>query len=436
MEEISVNIQDLVTALKIDEKVLDVAKKVVYEDLKYRSRSEPRQTGRRWEIFKRFADITQLPYEEAIKAAEGKLDKTYISTQQISRQRIQAEQRLVVKMQKELEKANAYTQNIVDIIMSEFGQLPAVPYKKKTDVSNTTPETAMLELSDWHMGSYWKNEDTGFGDMSTNILGDRIELLTTKVIGLVNLQRKAVPIPKLHINMLGDLVENDSLHHSSGVQVDQPTIRQFVYALNAAERMLISLLSEFDTISVAAVAGNHGRMGKKGEQHFQNNWDQLLYHMLAERFANEDRLNILIATVPYMAFMLEDQPEWVHCIQHGDCLQSPLGIPYYSVQRNESRMVSILDRPIHYNHLAHFHQIAQIDKLKGAVIINGSITGSTPFGISLRLAGQAKQILMGMHPEYGQTWVYHVHLSPMHRTEHDENGVFTPYVMGLEGHIQ
>ena len=435
---INVDIKAVASALGINisdidnDPVVEVARQVVRGGMKPQARNQKRSVRDKWAKFTSFALAVNLPHEDALKALEGELDETYVSPAQVSQHRIESAGRMADKLRKELEKAHAYTQNVVDALINEVGILPVVPYKHPTAIEqDTTPTTGMLDLSDWHIGSAWPNADTGFGDMSTDIIGDRVELLTNKVISLTRLQKKIGPINRLCINFLGDIAENDALHSSSAVHVDNPTIRQLSSAINASEKMLKSFLCEFDEVVVMAVFGNHGRMGAKGEQHVLNNWDILAYSFIAERFRDEPRLKFHISTTPYMAYILEDQPEWVHCILHGDGIPAPFSLPLYSITRAEANISKLLDRPINYSHFAHWHNMAQMDKTFGAIFINGSLVGTSPYGISLRLAGQAKQLYQGMHPEYGQTWMYPIYLQSHKRAEPDENGILTPHIESI-----
>jgi hypothetical protein len=176
-------------------------------------------------------------------------------------------------------------------------------------------------------------------------------------------------------------------------------------------------------------------MGAKGEQHPQNNWDNLAYHFLAERFSNEPRVKIFISTLPFMAFTLPGHPDHVHCILHGDGVPAPLGIPFYSLARMAGNLASMLDRSVHFLHLGHFHQSASLEQFNGERIINGSLIGTSPYAISLRVAGEPKQRLIGIG-EDGKTWDYNVRLGTRRRFEPDANGILTPYAESMGDHLK
>lgn len=432
MDTLTLEVKNLAAALKVTGDVVEVAEKVVREGLKPNGKGQKRKVRQCWETFCSFAQACGLPHEEALKAIEGNLDETYVSPAEISQRRIESASRIADKLRKELEKAHAYTQNVVDSLINEVGTIPVTPYKYSTSVEqDDTPTIGMVNCSDWHIGSAWPHSETGFGDMSTDILGARVELLSNKVVSLTRLQKRISPINRLVVNFLGDIAENDALHASSAIHVDNPTIRQLSSAINASERMLKTYLEEFQEVTVMAVYGNHGRMGAKGEQHALNNWDVLAYSFIAERFSDEPRLKFHISTTPYMAYILDDQPEWVHCIIHGDGIPAPFSLPLYSITRAEAQISKILDRPINYSHFAHWHNMAQMDKTFGAIFINGSLVGTSPHGVGLRLAGQAKQLYMGLHPELGQTWMYPIYLQSHKRAEPDMHGILTPHIESI-----
>lgn len=434
MQNINVQIKDLAAALKVNEDVVAVAEKVINQGLKPQARGESRQTRRHWETFCKFSQACSLPYPEALQALKGELDETYVSPAEVSQSRLDALRKANDKLRKELEKSQAYVQTVVETLINDIGRIPPTPFKQTYDtVSGDHEEWAQLDTGDWHTASCWGEDETGFGDMSTSVIEKRIELLTTKTLELVNLQRRITPIRNLCINWEGDFGENANLHPGSAIHVDNNNMDTLKTNVNMAERMIMTFLGSggFEEVHSYMVRGNHGRMGKKGEQHSYENWDDLMYYWLAERFRDEPRAKFRISKMPFMAYVLPGQPKWVHCLAHGNDIPSSLSIPFYGISRAEQKTVSMLNRAINFSHFGHWHNDAQMGKTWGAVILNGSVTGSSPYGVGLRLASMPKQIFMGMHPELGQTWVYHIYLDRRDPPKEDENGVITTYCEGF-----
>jgi len=433
METITVRIEDLAAALKIDERIINTAERVLLHGATPTGNGEPRQTRRNWETFCKFAAACGLPNEDALKAVQGNLDQTYISPQQVSSTRIDGLQAMNNKLRKELERKEAYTQNIVEALISELGTLSPTPFKFPQTMSHGDPETAIALLSDWQAGSFWTNADTaGFGEMSTAIISERVRLLTQKIVQLVNLQRMSRSVNKLVLKVLGDIVDGDTIFDSQGVFIDQPALSQMSTCLCLFEEMLVTLLEHFsDGISIYAVAGNHGRVGRKGEHHPLNNWDHVLYLFIAERFRHDPRVNVFISTANRMAFNLPEAPEWNHLIFHGDTIKSHYGIPWYGVDRDVSRVSEVYDKPFHYVDLAHFHSAAVIDKPYGQKIVNGCLTGVSPLASTLGVGGIPKQIMYGLHPDEGKTWLYDIRVGDRPIIEPDANGIMSSYVQGI-----
>lgn len=204
-----------------------------------------------------------------------------------------------------------------------------------------------------------------------------------------------------------------------------------------AETVVYNLEVEIDHSYVAGdaavhncVAGNHGRMGKKpNSMHWKNNWDFLLYRFLARRFKNEPRVKFIIGTSPWLAYRLPQAPRWNHVILHGDTIPNNLGIPYYGINREVAKMATLTNMPVHLVHLGHFHQPSILDNTYGAKIINGCLTGASPFSVGkLLMGGLPQQLLFGIHPEHGRTWNYPVLLANMPEVTADDEGVYSSYV--------
>jgi hypothetical protein len=205
-------------------------------------------------------------------------------------------------------------------------------------------------------------------------------------------------------------------------------------AFFAAESLIETFLPEFEEIRVYAVAGNHGRMGrKKNSQHWRSNWDFVLYRFLAQRFAREPRIKFFISPMPWMAYTLEYAPKWNHVVLHGDTIPNNLGIPYYGINRETAKMAQLLNLPVHYIHMGHFHTPSILDNIRGVKIINGALTGPSPLSVGRLLTGGIpQQLLFGLHPKYGKTWNYPVYLDEVREVKADTNGLYTPWISGLE----
>jgi hypothetical protein len=335
--------------------------------------------------------------------------------------------KLLTKRQSSIELLVDEVASACTLLPNSYEALPA------PDGGPYDPEVAMLDLSDWHLGAYVRPEDTaGLESHSWNVLTDRVEELTSKVVKITLMERMARPINKLYINFLGDIVDGEDIFAGHGMEVDFPLVDQVFEAIPHIEQMIHTLLSPpalYEEITINGVWGNHGRTGRKGTHHPRDNWDYLLYRILAERFANVPQVKFRISDSSFMLYRVPEAPEFVHLIAHGDHIKSSLSIPYYGIDRATARWISLSGVFIHYVHLGHCHRSANIDLPHGEQIINGALVGPTPFAVNqLNQASTPKQWFYGLHPRQGVTWRYPLMPSRLQQMEADENHVFTPYV--------
>lgn len=344
--------------------------------------------------------------------------------------RCESYEKVIASQRKMLESAQMYSANIVKALVAEIGVLKPISKPDLTFCKDSEHnETAMLTLSDWQVGSNFSEEDTsGLASASTDLLIERVNLLTKKTIQLVELQRNAVNIQNLVINALGDFVEGEKIFDSQGVYIDDHSFGQFSTCISMFETMIKTFLEKFNKVTMYAVFGNHGRMGRKGEQHQQNNWDFLLYMFLKERFRDEERFEIFVSTSSWLGYVIQDAPEFNHVILHGDRIPNTLGIPWYGINREAAKISTILDMPVHYITLGHFHQGAELSASYGCKIINGSLVGTSPFASNMWLSSLPMQKLWGLHPGIGKTWTYDIYLGKKPNIKPDNKGLITTYV--------
>jgi len=309
----------------------------------------------------------------------------------------------------------------------------ALPPEKKKKVrlkGKRKPEVAMLELSDSHAGMTLDPRDTPTQTKyNWDLFVKRLEVLTDGVIECVSIQREQIPIRKLAVNMLGDIVAGENIYLGQYRELEKNVLDQVFETAVALSKSFIEPLREFfETIEFRCVWGNHGRLGKIDEFHPRVNADYLLYKILASRYVNCTDIQFYISETNCMLFELPEFPRWKHLILHGDEIASWMSIPYYGIERAHSRYVHLLRTVIDYIHLAHHHSAATISVAYGERIVNGSFVGGTPYSVKRMQAGAVpKQLLFGLNETYGKTWQYEIRLEKPETPRPDRKGIYTPY---------
>lgn len=437
---VSVSLQHLASSLGIKARDLGIAElSIVHKKTRKAIAAQLGIAHRivmdRLHVFSQFHKAARLEPEEAIKALRGGYDDDhYIPQSARTDRRVEAMTSAMADLRAQLERKQVVVDAIVEALIAHVGVYEPRPYTAPQRQGPGRPHYAMLELGDWQFGSRWSKEDTaGLSEISTPLLMERVRRLGRTVLRLTELQRTSADFPWLVINWLGDMVEGDVIFRGQGAYIDTPAADQLMQCFVAAEELLVSLLGSYDEIQCNTVTGNHGRMSpKKGEQHPRNNWDYLLYLYLAQRFRDEPRIKWRISTGPWMAYTLEHAPRFNHLIMHGDDIKSSLSIPFYGINRETYKLVTLANIPLHYVHLGHFHSPSALDNVYGEKIINGALTGPSPFSTGpLKTGSRPQQELFGFHPQWGKTWANHVYLGEMPEIQADDQGMFTPWSDGL-----
>ena len=279
-------------------------------------------------------------------------------------------------LEKQLDKERSVNGLIVEAVERQMVKLNPI-IKTPTIIIRPgmhKPETAMLELSDLHIGEYLiKRDSANMEEYNYNIFLERLDKLTAGIMECVDIQRSKIPINTIDINMMGDIVTGEDIYLGQGRSLDLPLVNQVFDGSEAiAERLIVPLLKFFNKVRIHAVWGNHGRgFGKPGTVHQRTNFDYIVYRTLKTRFANNPQVEYYIAECPIMLFSLPESPDWTHLISHGDEVGSWMGLPFYGMQRAHGKYGQMLGMNINFWHTGHTHNGAKIDIPYGQQIKNG-----------------------------------------------------------------
>lgn len=318
------------------------------------------------------------------------------------------------QLMKELIRDQAAKDLIADKMITAIQALPELtitPFKPKTN-QHYSEEEVILQMSDIQAGTYISKEATGgLNEYSKDILKKQFEELTRAMFSIVGRQKQIAPIHSLNVHMLGDMVEGMGIFVGQAQHVDQDLYDQLFELAELICGFLIQMLGLFDKIKIVAIGGNHGRVGKKGENPHHVNWDVYLYKYCEARLQNYDRI---VWVIPRSWWYLETILGWNFLLLHGDDVRSWQGIPYYGIDRADAKWTQLLDSHgmrYDYMELGHFHSPSELSRVWGEKIINGCWPGGSIYALkSLMTSSRPRQNLFAVHPERGKTWAYPIWL--------------------------
>jgi hypothetical protein len=153
----------------------------------------------------------------------------------------------------------------------ELGKLPRpVQDKRKKD-----EEVAACLLSDWQLSKVTPT-------YSTEVCELRIQKYAEKVKLLTNIQRADHPVKTCRVWLVGDIIEGELIFPGQSHLIDASLFRQVcVDGPRILGNLLIDLSTQFDTVYVSTVIGNHGSLGGRARRdyHPESNADAMLYEV-------------------------------------------------------------------------------------------------------------------------------------------------------------
>lgn len=338
--------------------------------------------------------------------------------EEVKRDRLEERLRAEVSTLKRKNKALMKQANLADVVL-EYAKdsvkaLPTVPRPKaRRQDYQVVEEIANLLLSDLHGGENVDLEDMGgINEYNFEIMAGRLEYMSDSIQSIVT-KMQGYSMPHLNVNALGDMVSG--IIHEELVENAEGTVIEWLF--NTAiivSQFLTEMLTVFETIDFVGVVGNHGRMTKQVRfKKRYTNWDHLLYQIVALMMMNNDRIKF---TLPKSFFYIREVGGRKQLLLHGDNIRSWAGIPWYGIQRAVYKITELLNA--HDQHfddvcLGHFHNEGILARVKGRIMLNGSVVGSNEYSVgALFASSEPRQLLYGVSPKRQDvTWEWSLNLA-------------------------
>lgn len=331
---------------------------------------------------------------------------------------VDADQAELKRKYNELLKDSALTDRLVRIAqdLAPRSYETAAPVLTPPKAGHT-PQSAVLLLSDAHIGKIVRPEQTmGWGEYNFAKFQSRLKHLEQRVASIL-LDHTQFPVNRLVIAMLGDMVDGSLIHGAEAAQA--ATVFTQVYAgAHVIAQFVRNLSAYVPQIEIQAVVGNHGRWASQAKMPTKNrysNLDMFLYAMVQALVRDIPSVQFPLDEQPYKTFLVEGQRIW---IGHGDHLRGgdkALGIPVHAIGRQLSTTTQM--------HALHGQQVPSIycvgDKHKrielphanGDFLVNGAFPGYDEYAHASNFADAGPdQKLFLVHPTYGRTATYNIYL--------------------------
>jgi len=293
---------------------------------------------------------------------------------------------------------------------------PLVPKPEK-------PQTAVLLLSDVHLGQITPSEQVGlFGEYDSEIAMARVRHTFTTFASIASHQPFA--IEEAIVMCLGDLVEHAHLRPGHEAFVDLNAVKQTLAITNCCIAGIIMLAATFPKVRVLGVPGNHGRVTADYRRSDPTeNFDYLSYRITQMALEHQSNVVFDIPESWYVNFKIYQH---IFFAMHGENIRSYVGFPWYGATRAARQYVAmfrlaekrrIRDRDPQtreefedclivpdYALLGHFHTTTTWEAPDIEHFANGSMPGVSHYGAKkVMKINKPSQRLFFVYPKYGVT---------------------------------
>lgn len=210
------------------------------------------------------------------------------------------------------------------------------------------------------------------------------------------------------VPMLGDMIEGVDIFPGQQWLIDSTLYRQ---VFNTTPVILADfvrrLLQFFETVTVEAVDGNHGRIGRKGQYGPEDNADKFVYRILGLLLRDEPRAEVRM-TDPVGErnwYKIMEIGNYRAMLIHGDQIRGSNGFPWYGLGKKVHGWASggLGDEGTFLDlYMGHYHQAAVVPMNHRTVYANGAVESMNTFAAET-LASQSEpcQWLNFVDPEQG-----------------------------------
>lgn len=276
------------------------------------------------------------------------------------------------------------------------------PFVQPPNPRGVGEEVAVALLSDLQTGKITPDYDT-------DVCRARVMAYAEKIVRITNVQRADHPVRHCVVPLLGDLVEGVDIFPGQQWLIDSTLYAQvFNSTPTIVADFLRVLLANFDTVTVEAVQGNHGRLGRNGQFGPEDNADKMVCRIVQLLLKDETRLTFNMADpVGERAwYKVAEIGQYKALLIHGDQIRGHSGFPWYGLGKKVQGWAAGglgPDSDFRDVFMGHWHQLARIPLNQRSVYVNGS-TESTNTYAAENLAAQSEptQWLLFVDPEKGR----------------------------------
>lgn len=264
----------------------------------------------------------------------------------------------------------------------------------------------ILPIYDVQYGQLVRPEDTpaGIGGFNSEIFTQRLDRYVWASCNEIRDHATSHTEEKFIIVLGGDMVEGNDIFKGQQWFLEFDPIEQvwkLAHLLTNAIHELIGFAVEELGVKQTAllmIPGNHGKGNGHGAAPATFSWDYLLYKILQEKLQNYPM--DVMGIEPGGALYFQSQGKTFLAL-HGDEFKGWAGIPFYGLQRQDSRSLRLTHTMFDYGLVGHHHQQANIPIGYGEWFMSGNWVGANDHTRKIQAANVPQQQVLFNSEKYG-----------------------------------
>lgn len=279
---------------------------------------------------------------------------------------------------------------------------PTIVAPKRTSKGKRVGSAIVL-CSDWHVEEHVDPRKVrGRNRYGLEVAAERIDRLTVGTIRLLETQAETWDLRELVLWLGGDLM-GGYIHPELIESNEASPIETVLWLRSKVTRMIRSIL-ESGAVRKIVVPCNYGNHGRTPDQRrpkiatqAANNFEWLLYQVLAKDFENEKRVHFHVSETDVLYLRAYD---FTLRFTHGDAVKYNGGVGGVTIPLLKAISAWDTDQRADYTFLGHYHQWLP----HGRFLINGSLIGWSDVAVRFKCTYEpARQAFAILDAEEGMT---------------------------------
>jgi transposase len=314
--------------------------------------------------------------QNTVRKLRNRLEQEGLATELAQKHRLQ---RRIGELEQERDAILArqiMEKRVSDFFERALTSTPQVPEWTRTKRSQTKDRAIPVAfLSDLHLDEVIRPEQIEYvNDYNRKIAEKRLQNFFQNTLRLMRDHITGIDYEGIVVPFGGDFVSGD-IHEELTETNEAPMIESILHWIGPLAAGVRMLAEDFKHVYIPCVVGNHGRRSRKprAKNRAQDNFDWLLYHLVAREFQGDKRVKFDISNAPDITYSVYAT---LILLTHGDQFRGGSGIagllsPLMIGESRKRKRQSAVRRPFEFMQMGHWHQRSMFKSL----IVNGSLKG-------------------------------------------------------------